>query len=209
MAGWYGLPEEVSFIPQTGKTNQGSCFTRAATVLLFGKTGGSFLLSQNSVKNRLCVEINIQFCWQPYIAKYPWPPIGASKTLTNGDHEDELWRKTERWANPPAPHSKWLHTGTACRNAEDWSELFKPGWIWKQRLFRGFICAVLWRFPCNFGFSNYGSRTGECFPNRGQDSAQSEYRWIDRPACRVACRVSKTALTLSMSNGHRNMSIGL
>lgn len=205
MAGWYGLLAEASFIPQTGNTNQGSYVTRAATVLLFGKTGGSFLLSQNSVKRLLRGEINKQPCWQPYIAKYPWPPIESSKILTIGDCEDELWRKTERWANPPAPHSKLLHTRTACRSAEDWSELFKPGWIWKQRLLSRFVCSVLWCFPCISGFSYSGSKTGEYLPNWEQDSAQSRYYRIDRPACGV----SKIALILSMSNGHRNMSIGL
>lgn len=71
MAGWYGFSKEVSFISQTRKANQSSYFKRAVATLPFGKVGGSFLLSQNSVKIFLRGEINIQFCWQPYIAKYP------------------------------------------------------------------------------------------------------------------------------------------
>lgn len=71
MAGWYGLLEEASFILQSENTNQDSCFKRAAVTLPFGKVGGSFLLAQNPVNIFLCGEINIQPCWQPYIAKYP------------------------------------------------------------------------------------------------------------------------------------------
>lgn len=71
MAGWCELSEEVSFILQAKKTNQGSCSERAAATLPFGKVGGSFLRSQNAAKHLLCGEMNIRSCWQPYIAKYP------------------------------------------------------------------------------------------------------------------------------------------
>lgn len=77
--GWYGLLDEVSFIPQTGKTNQSSYFKRAAATLPFGKVGGSFLLFQKRVKNDPSIWKTAWFCWQPYIAKYPWPPIAPPK----------------------------------------------------------------------------------------------------------------------------------